>query len=270
MSIKFKLILIIGLLLVVFLVLFDTKDTKKCFFIYPIKEKYNYLKKTHTWMITSDGVESYKNNLTDGISISFEKDVKYNEVYFFVTTNTLGKKDGFSFMYLDGNLSHIDTYTQDLRNDISISFKNNHIYLVTVYDKNKAIGSIDFWSSGMSRSIKFGSKFYRKSAVSHNDTYDNGQKAFEYLEDNGTKYWVVYNPKGEMLIRYPTDNDFCKAEFYENGKKVEIPYYFDQKEFEEIYEKIKNDINQSNTQVSRSGVTRGDNNNPTNLTPYFY
>ena len=67
------------------------------------------------------------------------------------------------------------------------------------------------------------------------------------LDEMRKAYWVVYNPKGQILVKYPTDNDFCKAEFYEDGKRVEIPYYFDQKEFEEIYEKIKNDVNKSFT-----------------------
>lgn len=246
MSIRFKLVLsIIVLVSVVLGLTIDTKSSKECLSSYPLKEKYNYLNKTHTWIIASDKIESYKNNLKDGISISFEKDMKYNEMFVFIINNILGKKDGLSFAYIDGNLSHIDTYSQGLRDGVSINLSNNNIYWVTVYDNNKAIGSVDFWSSGMSRSIKFGSKFYNKRGVGHNNLYDNGQKAFEYIEENGTKYWVVYNPKGQMLVKYPTDNDFCKAEFYEDGKKVEIPYYFDQKEFEEIYEKIKNDVNNS-------------------------
>jgi len=98
-----------------------------------------------------------------------------------------------------------------------------------------------FYKNGDIRGCKFNAtKFLKRKKE-----YDNGQKAFEYLEENGTKYWAVYNQKGQILIKYPTDNDFCKAEFYENGKKVEIPYYFDQKEFEEIYEKIKNDVNKT-------------------------
>lgn len=115
---------------------------------------------------------------------------------------------------------------------------------MVIYEGDKNMGMVDFWEYGRIRSVKFGAK-YNKSGTKHNSTYDNGQKAFEYIEENGVKYWVVYNPKGEMLVRYPTDNDFCKAEFYENGKKVEIPYYFDQKEFEAIYDKIKEDVNKS-------------------------
>jgi hypothetical protein len=245
MSVKFKSILGLGLLYAIFLVIVDTKDVKECFFTYPIKEKYTHLSKTHTWVTSSDTLISYKNNLKDGISISFEKDAKYNKVYFFVSNYILGKEDAFSFIYVNGKLSNIDTYNQGLHTGISISFNKNHLDWVRIYDNNKAIGSVDFWSSGMARSIKFGSKFYNKSGVGHNDTYDNGQKAFEYLEENGTKYWVVYNPEGGMLVKYPTDNDFCKAKFYEDGKEVKIPYYFDQKEFEEIYEKIKNDFNKS-------------------------
>lgn len=206
------------------------------------------LNKTHDWKISLKPftkIESYIGNLRDGVSITYEIDDKYGDTYIFFIKNKLGHKNGFSFLYVNSNLLSIERYKNGVKNGINLKMKHNYPSFLEVYTDGKAIGLVDFWEDGDVRSVKFGSKYYNKSAVSHNYTYNNGQKAFEYLEENGTKYWVVYNPKGEMLVKYPIDNDFCKAEFYDNGKKVEIPYFFDQKEFEEIYEKIKNDVNKS-------------------------
>ena len=221
---------------------------------YLLKDKYYNLNKTHNWEIYDDPfieIESYLNNTRDGILVNYNIDNNNQNLFINATSVRNNMWDGFSLGYKDGELNSIYYYKKGTKNGIYLTFHNRYPSLLVIYSNNKNIGLVNFWDYGRIRGIKFGSNYKDETRErgKDNDTYDNGQKAFEYLEDNGTKYWVVYNPKGKMLIKYPTDNDFCKAEFYENGKKVEIPYYFDKKEFEEIYEKIKNDVNQSNTQV---------------------
>ena len=211
-------------------------------------EEYVKLNKTHNWKISQKPftkIESYIGNLRDGVSIAFEIDNKYGDVYVFFANNKLGQKNGFSFVYLNGNLLIIEQYTNGVKNGIYLKMSHNYPSFLEIYTDGKAIGSVGFWEDGRIRSVKFGSKYYNKSGTGHNYTYDNGQKAFEYIVDHGIKYWIVYDPQGRILIKYPIDNDFCKAEFYNNGQKVKIPYYFDQKEFNEIYEKIKNDANKT-------------------------
>ena len=227
-----------------------TQDSIECSKKYPLKDIYSNLHKTHDWKIYTEPfreIEIYISNLQDGLSIYCQQDNKDNDIYIGITNINSNKWDGFSINYLNGKLSSVHTYKEGKKEGIHLSLHNNYPSLVVVYSDNKNMGLIGFWDYGRIRGIKFGSNYKDETRESgkDNDTYDNGQKAFEYLEENGTEYWAVYNPKGQMLIKYPTDNDFCKVEFYENGKKVEIPYYFDQKEFEEIYEKIKHDVNKS-------------------------
>ena len=152
------------------------------------------------------------------------------------------QKEGISYFYSNGKLINLTFFEEGKKVDIDFSLDANFLLTqLTIYSNKKEMGFCHFYKNGDIRGCKFNAKEFLRSK----EEYKNGQKAFEYIEENGTKYWVVYNPEGEMLVKYPTDNDFCKAEFYDNGKKVEIPYFFDQKEFEEIYEKIKNDVNKS-------------------------
>jgi len=250
MSIRIKYVL--GSLLVIFLFLVwsfisssSMYNSKQCFKTYSLEEEFRYLNKTHDWKISLKPfikIESYIGDLKDGISIDYEIDSEYNDRYIFIRKYKLNKRTGASFSYINNKLFSIEIYSNNMKNGIALQWDNNSPSLLVVYINDKAVGLTSFWEDGRTRGIKFGSKYFNKSGTKHNDTYDNGQKAFEYIEENNIRYWAVYNPQGEFLVKYPTDNDYCKAQFFENGKEVKIPYYFDQKEFEEIYEKIKNDI----------------------------
>ena len=212
------------------------------------------LSKNHIWFTENPpfrGIISYKANKRDGIKVYSNHEVdgkkQKNDLFTNIFPLKLGQIHGISLGYFNEMLSDITYYKNGKQDGINISFDKGYPSLLVVYENNKNMGLVDFRYYGRIRGIKFGSHYKDETREDgkDNDTYNNNQKAFKYLEENGIKYWVVYNPKGQILIKYPVDNDFCKAEFYENGKKVEIPYYFDQQEFEEVYEKIKQDANRS-------------------------
>uniref|UniRef100_UPI003563C695 hypothetical protein n=1 Tax=Sulfurovum sp. TaxID=1969726 RepID=UPI003563C695 len=102
---------------------------------------------------------------------------------------------------------------------------------------DKSIGMIVFWESGSIRGMEFDAN----NKVSEHDRslYQNGQKAYVEIEEDGINYRVVYNQDGELLLKWPMDNDVCKAQFYNQGIQVDVPLFFDMKEFEVIYNEIK-------------------------------
>jgi len=210
------------------------------------------LSKTHKWKIYDKPfleIESYLDDTRDGILVDANVNKTTKETSASITYVKNNKWYGFSLGYTNGELSSIYYYRNGLREGLYFTLNNKYPSMVVIYKNDKNIGIVGFWDYGKIRGVKFGSHYKDETREDGRDnfTYDNGQKAFEYIEENGTKYWVVYNPKGQMLVKYPTDNDFCKAKFYEDGKEVKIPYSFDQREFEEIYEKIKKDVNKSNS-----------------------
>jgi len=226
-----------------------TCDPSRCSIKYPLTETYEQLSLNHRWSVESipfKGIASHKNGMKDGIQIysnyEYNEVTQRNELFSGIDPIRHNHRHGIYFGYSDEVLDSINYYKEGEKDGIHFSFQKEYPSLVVVYSKDENKGLVDFWEYGRIRGIKFGSNYKdgTREGGKDNDTYDNGQKAFEYIEENGTKYWVIYDPKGEMLVKYPTDNDFCKAEFYEDGKKVEIPYFFDQKEFEGVYEKIKN------------------------------
>ena len=193
-------------------------------------------------------IESYIDNRKDGVSLYYGNlDDRSKNIFMGVSQIHFDKRDGAALDYINEKLYHISFYKNGIKDGIDFTMKDVFPSLVIVYKKNQNVGLVSFKENGEIGEIKFGSNYKdeTREGGQNSTIYDNGQKAFEYIEENGTEYWVVYNPKGEMLVKYPTDNDFCKAEFYNNGQKVKIPYYFDQKEFNEIYEKIKNDANKT-------------------------
>jgi len=150
----------------------------------------------------------------------------------------LKKRDGISLSYFDQNLTYVTHYSEGKKEGIYLTLKDNYPNHLVIYSKDKEIGMVAFWEEGNIRSIKFGTE-YNKPAGTHSYVHKNGTKAFGYITENGVDYWVVYSPTGQLLLKYPRDNDFCKVQFFENGKEVKIPLYFDQQEFEKVFKELK-------------------------------
>ncbi len=189
-------------------------------------------------------IESYIDNRKDGISLYYGNlDDRSKNIFMGVSQIHFDKRDGITLDYINEKLYHISFYNNGVRNGVDFTMRYGFPSLVIVYKNNQNMGLVSFKEKGEINEIKFGSNYKdeTREGGENSTTYDNGQKAFEYVVDRGVQYWVVYDPQGKMLVKYPLDNDFCKAEFYDNGKKVEIPNYFDRNEFEEVYKKIKND-----------------------------
>lgn len=168
----------------------------------------------------------------------YDKHTERHESIAFVDKYNLKKREGFSLSYFDQNLTFVKHYVEGKKDGIDLTFKDNYPILLVIYSNDKSIGMVAFWEEGSIRSIKFGTE-YNKPGGTHSYVHKNGTKAFEYITENGVNYWVVYNPDGQPLFKYPRDNDFCKVQFFENGKKVKIHLYFDQQVFEKVFKELK-------------------------------
>jgi antitoxin component YwqK of YwqJK toxin-antitoxin module len=151
-------------------------------------------------------------------------------------------EEGFSYYYNNNKLVSITTYSCGKREGLNIYFNEKFIpEQIHIYNDDQAIGLVEFFKSGAMRGMSFNAKEF----TNRKKKYSNGVKAYDELLENGIQYWAIYGFEGDILIKWPFDNDFCKAQFFENGKEVKIPYYFNQKEFEMIYTKIQKDVNKS-------------------------
>lgn len=168
----------------------------------------------------------------------YDKQIERNESIAFVNKYNLKKRDGFSLSYFDQNLTFVTHYLQGKKEGVYLTLKDNYPNLLLIYSNDKEIGMVAFWEEGNIRSIKFGTE-HNKPAGKHSYVHENGTKAFEYLTQNGVNYWAVYSPNGQPLFKYPRNNDFCKIQFFKDGKEVKIPLYFDQQEFENVYKELK-------------------------------
>ena len=229
----------------VYFSLFQNHEKLVCDEKYPLTELYNQLSQDHTWkrdyLFTNDFV-SYKNNMEDGILVvqekSYNKTKDRNEIFSSVSHYQNHKREGLSVNYHDGKLFGLSFTVQGKREGIKLSFGSDLVpSLLEVYDNNKSVGMIVFWENGTIRGMEFDAD--NKVLKHDRSLYQNGQKAYAEIEEDGISYRVVYNPKGELLLKWPTDNDFCKAQFFEKGTQVNVPLLFDTNEFEVLYNKIK-------------------------------
>ena len=219
-----------------------------CKTYYPIKQKYIKYSKNHSWGIEHlDSswkiLSSYKNNIEDGLSISFSKEynsiIDANETYISITPIENGKQIGSSFSYFNNRLSSIHQKLLGQREGIEIQlYKNMMPSMILVYEKDKLIGEIWFWEDGTIREIEFDAKHKFKKNWK-NIRYANGQKAYLEKEEKDLDYRVIYNPNGEVLLKFPMNNNLCKIKLYQQGEKVDIPLYIDMKEVIDIFKEEK-------------------------------
>lgn len=222
-----------------------------CKTYYPIKEEYMRYSKDHYWKIEQMDIfwrilSSYKNNkVEDGLSISFSKEHNSisdtNETYISISSVENGKETGLTLSYIDSTLSKIQQMKLARKEGIKIEFyKNMMPSMVLVYKEDKLIGEIWFWDDGSIREIEFDAKHKFKKTW-ESIKYSNGRKAYLEKKENGLDYRIIYNTNGEVLLKFPINNDPCKIQLYEQGKKVNIPLYLDVEEVIDIFniEKLK-------------------------------
>ncbi len=229
----------------VYISLFQNHEKLVCDEKYSLTEQYNELSKDHTWkpdVLFENDFVSYQNNKEDGIFVtqeeSYNRAKEKNETFSSVSHYQNNKREGLSVSYHDGKLFGLSFAVQGKHEGINLSFNSDLVpSLLQVYDDDKSIGMIVFWENGSIRGMEFDAN---NEVFKHDRSlYQNGQKAYTEIEEDGISYRVVYNPKGELLLKWPMDNDVCKAQFFENGIQVKVPLFFDTKEFEVLYNKIK-------------------------------
>lgn len=238
-------IIVLTVIILGYFFLFQNHEKLACDENYPLTEQYNQLSKDHTWkpdVIFGNDIMSYKNGMEDGIFVtheeSYNKAKDRNETFSYVSHYQNNKREGVSLSYQDGKLFGLSFAVQGKREGINLSFNSDLVpSLLEVYDNDKSIGMIVFWESGSIRGMEFDAN----NKVSEHDRslYQNGQKGYVEIEEDGINYRVVYNQEGELLLKWPMDNDVCKAKFFNKGIRVDVPLYLDTKEFEVIYNKIK-------------------------------
>ncbi len=230
-------------------------DYEKCGKKYPLMQNYNKLNIDHQWKVDEslpwETIETYKQGVRDGLEVSgqiLKNDDNTKDLSILVNKITNNKRDGFSLGYNNGYLVSVDYYKEGKKDGIHFSFHDLYPSMLVVYSNDEIIGLLGFLEYGRIRDIKFGTQYkdFAREEGADRDSYKNGQKAFGYIKENGIKFWIVYDENGQVLLKYPVDNDFCKAQFFDNGRQVEIPFYFDEKEFERVYHNIKDSVTKNN------------------------
>ena len=116
--------------------------------------------------------------------------------------------------------------------------KPSYVYIV---HNNEHVAYINFLFPGYFPFMEENEQIQLKT------TYKNSQKCFESIEENGIDYWVFYNVDGSIVLKWPKDNDFCKAQFYIDNKQEKIAFEFNYAEYLKFYhnnavELIKNPL----------------------------
>ena len=195
---------------------------------------------------------SYKKGEKNGLKLillsEFNKKDKIKDTSISVTSMKDNKNHGYSLFYMDRRLGSIGYYTNGKLNGIRFSFDNDfYPSVLEIYENDKLNGmSIFFIDEGEIRG-----KFMNRDGKRYDEsnTFENGQIAYSEIEEQEVKYRVFYNSKGEILLKWPKDSDFCKARFYENGKETKIPTLIDSGEFDKIYKEVKD--SESNELIER-------------------
>lgn len=223
-----------------------TEGYKECVHKYPLYETYKHLTKTHQWKmdesINGIRIKSYKDNIADGILIETDmavnKENDTSETFFSVTKIINNRYRGYSIWYIDGIMRGMNYYQNG--KIFSMNFNNDLLPLDIFINKvgngkSSNIGMLIFEIDGSLRGVKFNAQEFKYSK----ERYDNNQTAYQEIKENGINYRVLYDYEGNLLLKWPEDNNICKAQFFDNGRQVEIPFYFDEKEFEKVYHNIK-------------------------------
>lgn len=225
---------------------FKKIDSNNCMTHYPLTNTYNNFSKTHQWNVDESLpwkiIETYKEDIEDGIQISkYVQKTNENEKNILVVISPIKNKNrnGYSLGYQNGELNSVKYYSYGKKDGIHFDLHDFYPTLLSVYFDNKSVGVMGFWDYGRIRDIKFGNHYQSlaREDGKNNKVYDNGQTAYAEIVEGDIEYWIIYDINGNRLIKWPFDNDICKAQFFENDKLINVPLYLDQKELEEIFER---------------------------------